>query len=71
VKVRSITSSLVFDESREILGGDMSHDTDLYVQRGSLKYAKLISDRDGQLRRQFGVFEGCIANCVQGHALRI
>lgn len=53
---------LVLKKSREVLGCDLCHNSDLLAQRGALEDSDLVSKGDGEFWGQVWIFEGCIAN---------
>jgi hypothetical protein len=62
---------LVGEEGGEVLRGYLGHHADLGAEGLALEDAELVAQRDGELRREGGVRERGIADCVEGHALGV
>lgn len=62
---------MVGEEGGEILRGYLGHHANLGAQGLALEDAKLVAQRNREFRREGGVGKGGIADCVEGHALRV
>lgn len=62
---------MVGEEGGEVLRGYLGHHADLGAEGLALEDAELVAQRDWEFRREGGVGEGGIADCVEGHALGV
>jgi hypothetical protein len=64
-----VIAGLIGEERSEVLGGDLRDHKVLGAGGDALEGAGLVCEGDGELGREIGVLEGCVADCMEGHTV--